>query len=191
MLEGIEALIQYEQSDWVLVYGDTNAALAGALAAVNFMCQSRTSKPACARSTPFRKKSTACSLTISQRCCCAQPKPPCATAKKLSLLDHRRKQTPTKTAHRKRRRCDVRRRPYYCDLARERDRLKQGPEHQGYALCTLHRQENIKVPVRLISILSGLLTIAQDQPVVPPRIRVPKPNWPSSTTAIAQRPNPA
>jgi UDP-GlcNAc3NAcA epimerase len=33
MLEGIESLIQKELPNWVLVYGDTNSTLAGALAA--------------------------------------------------------------------------------------------------------------------------------------------------------------
>lgn len=33
MLEGIESIIKQEQPDWVLLYGDTNSTLAGALAA--------------------------------------------------------------------------------------------------------------------------------------------------------------
>ncbi len=33
MLEGVEKIIQEERPDWLLIYGDTNSTLAGALAA--------------------------------------------------------------------------------------------------------------------------------------------------------------
>ena len=171
MLEQIEVLIQQEQPDWVLVYGDTNSTLSGALAAPNCRCPWRMSKPACARTTrPCPKRSTACSPTAFQRCCCAhrnrgeQPQ-----TRRLSLPASRRKQSQQKQHIENIGDVMYDAVLYYRDLARERVRLEDfGLQHHGYALCTLHRQENTDDPVRLNSILSALRTIAQDLPVVLP-----------------------
>ena len=43
-----------------------------------------------------------------------------------------------------------------------------GLQHQGYALCTLHRQENTDDPVRLSAILAALREIATHQALVLP-----------------------
>ena len=59
MLEGIETLIQQEQPDWVLVYGDTNSTLAGARRRPSGIFRWRMLKPGYARITqPCQKKST-------------------------------------------------------------------------------------------------------------------------------------
>ena len=61
MLEALEAPARERAPRPVLVYGDTNSTLAGALAAAQAPSRSPTSRPACARSTArCRRSSTAC-----------------------------------------------------------------------------------------------------------------------------------
>jgi UDP-GlcNAc3NAcA epimerase len=58
---------------------------------------------------------------------------------------------------------------YYADRARAEVSLERfGLVEKGYALCTLHRQENTDDPRRLVAILSALCTLALERPVVLP-----------------------
>ena len=67
MLIGIERAALEREPDAMLVYGDTNSTLAGALAPPSSACRSRTSRPACARSTcACPRRSTASSPTASR-----------------------------------------------------------------------------------------------------------------------------
>ena len=172
MLEGIEALIQQEQPDWELVYGDTNSTLAGALAAAKLHVPVAHVEAGLRSHNPAMPEEINRVLTdrISTLLLC-----PTETA--LHNLKQEGFPFPasgTNKAQQKQRIENIGDVMYdavlyYRDLARERVRLEDyGLEHQGYALCTLHRQENTDDPARLNSILNALRTIAQDLPVVLP-----------------------
>jgi len=73
MLSALESVLASARPEVVLVYGDTNSTLAGALAAA------QSSAPVARLTGRCRKNSTASSPTMSARYCCARPRLPCTT----------------------------------------------------------------------------------------------------------------
>jgi UDP-GlcNAc3NAcA epimerase len=168
MLEGIESLIQHEHPDWVLVYGDTNSTLAGALAAAKLQVPVAHVEAGLRSYNPAMPEEINRVLTdrISTLLLC-----PTQTA----VDNLHREGFPFPTPRRGKQRIeqvgDVMYDAvlHYRDHARERISLDTwGLEDQSYALCTLHRQENTDDPERLSAILAALRDIARELPVVLP-----------------------
>lgn len=172
MLEGIEALIQQEQPDWVLVYGDTNSTLAGALAAAKLHIPVAHVEAGLRSHNPAMPEEINRVLTdrVSSLLLC-----PTQTAENnlqqegfpFPAMDANRTHAPQRIANIGDVMLDA--------VLYSRERAKQqislnafGLSHQNYALCTLHRQENTDDPKRLHNILSALRDIAKDLPVVLP-----------------------
>ena len=172
MLEGIEALIQQEQPDWVLVYGDTNSTLAGALAAAKLHIPVahveaglRSHNPAMPEEINRLLTDRVSSLLL------------CPTKTAVNNLQHEGfpfrvmgkdfNQAPQRIANIGDVMFDAV--LYYRERAKEHVSLDAFQlSHQNYALCTLHRQENTDDPVRLDNILSAMREIAKELPLVLP-----------------------
>ena len=201
MLEGIEKLVREELPDWVLVYGDTNSTLAGALAAaklhipvahveaglrshnvsmpeeINRVLADRLSSLLlCPTETAVKnlnKESFPFPTLRSRSYRIATGKP---------LND----ETPVAAQHQR----IVNTGDVMFDAVRHYEaRVKAeidldifGVQHRDYALCTIHRQENTDDPKRLSSILTALRKIAALQPVVLPL-------HPRTRAKLAQRSN--
>jgi UDP-GlcNAc3NAcA epimerase len=172
MLEGIEALIQQEQPDWVLVYGDTNSTLAGALAAAKLHIPVAHVEAGLRSHNPAMPEEINRVLTdrVSSLLLC----PTQTAASNLQqegfpflAMGPNRTHAPQRIVNIG----DV----MYDAVLYYRERVKEqisldafGLSHQNYALCTLHRQENTDNPERLNNILSALREIAKDLPLVLP-----------------------
>ncbi len=168
MLEQIEAVIQGEKPDWVLVYGDTNSTLAGALAAVKMHV------PVAHVEAGLRSHNAAMpeeiNRTITDRISTLLL---CPTANAINNL--RSEGFPFSTSSGVYQHIDLVGDVmvdalYQCREAakREVDLAQWGLSDGRYVLCTLHRQENTDHPKRLEDILAALRTIARETAVVLP-----------------------
>lgn len=168
MLEAIEARILDERPDWVLVYGDTNSTLAGALAAAKHQVPVAHVEAGLRSHNPNMPEEINRILTdrISTLLLC-----PTQTAVDNLHREGFPYPAPGKVQQRIENVGDVMYDAvlYYRDLARERISLDTwGLTDKGYALCTLHRQENTDDPSRLRNIFIALREIARETRVIIP-----------------------
>lgn len=161
MLEGIEQAILADRPDWVLVYGDTNSTLAGALAAVKLHV------PVAHVEAGLRSFNLAMPEEVNRR-----------------LADHvcRLLFVPTQAGADNLRREGIEKGVHlvgdvmydaallFAAEARSQSGIlaRLQLEAKGYALATVHRAENTDVPGRLEAILEALGALARELPVVLP-----------------------
>ena len=166
MLERIEKIILTEKPNWVLVYGDTNSTLAGALAA------SKMHIPVAHVEAGLRSYNMAMPeeinrvLTdrVSNYLFC-----PTDTAVKNLKKEGFPYPTPTKEVQKIFQVGDVMYDAtlFYRERAKANISLKQWNLEEGnFALCTIHRAENTDEPSRLNSIFQALHQINKKIPVI-------------------------
>lgn len=172
MLESVDALIQKEEPDWVLVYGDTNSTLAGALAAAKLGVPIAHVEAGLRSHNPAMPEEINRVLTdrVSSLLLC-----PTQTAVAnlqqegfpFSAIGTNGMQAPQRIMNIGDVMYDAV--LYYRERAKAQFSLDAfGLSHKNYALCTLHRQENADDPKRLRNILRALREIAEDLPLVLP-----------------------
>ena len=160
MLEAVEAVLQNEKPDMVLVYGDTNSTLAGALAAAKLHIPVAHVEAGLRSFNKRMPEEVNRILTdhVSEMLFC-----PTSIA-----VENLRKEGIEHGVHLV---GDVMYDVtlHYGELARERHDLgKWGLTEKGYALCTVHRAENTDDPIRLAGILEALRDIAKEIAVIMP-----------------------
>ncbi|TLS76049.1 UDP-N-acetylglucosamine 2-epimerase (non-hydrolyzing) [Mariprofundus erugo] len=161
MLEKIEHVLMAERPDWVLIYGDTNSTLAGALAA------SKLHIPIAHVEAGLRSFNMRMPEEINR-----------ILSDRVSTLLF----CPTEVAVANLKRegiekgvCNIGDVMYdaslfYRDMAKEKSTILQrlALANKGYVLVTCHRAENTDDPVRLKGIVCGLASVVKRLPVVFP-----------------------
>ncbi len=162
MLEAVEQVLLQERPDWVLVYGDTNSTLAGALAAAKLHI------PVAHVEAGLRSFNRRMPEEINR-----------------VLTDHASDLlfAPTQAAVENLRREGIPEERiylvgdvmydaalYYGAKAERESRILErlALQPKGYLLATVHRAENTDDPVRLRAIFEGLAVAAREMPVVMP-----------------------
>ncbi len=160
MIEAIEKVLHQEKPDWLLVYGDTDSTLAGALAAVKLHI------PVVHVEAGLRSFNRAMPEEINR-----------------VLTDHVSSKlfAPTETAVKNLAAEGIEGDSvhnvgdvmydaalYYCDKAEQTSRIlaQLRLPSKGYVLATMHRQENVDDRTRLANILQGFA--ASNKPIVMP-----------------------
>ena len=161
MLETIEKVLLHETPDWLLIYGDTNSTLAGALAGAKLNIPVAHVE-AGLRSFNMRMPEEVNRILadrVSSLLFC-----PTETAVSNLAAEglHQGVSNVGDVMY------DVA--LYYRARARSESRILQsfGLSERGFALATCHRAENTDDPTRLSEILSGLTQVAKQLPVVFP-----------------------
>ena len=159
MLEGIEDLIEKEKPDVVLVYGDTNSTIAGALAARKLHV------PVCHIEAGLRsfnmKMPEEVNRILTDRISDVLYCPTDAAIANLSNEGFDRFNCEVVKVGDVMQDAAI----FYAQKSKERSTLKLEP---GFVLCTLHRAENTDDPARLKSIVAALESIHEESEVILP-----------------------
>ena len=168
MLEKIEDILDTEKPDWVLVYGDTNSTLAGALAA------SKLHIPVAHVEAGLRSFNMGMPEEIN-RILTDRVSSYLFCPTDTALENLQNEGFPFPTAIKEEQKVfnvgDVMYDAtlFYQQKAKETVSLeKWGLDEKGYALCTIHRAENTDVRCRLQSILNALHKINKTLPIILP-----------------------
>lgn len=162
MLERLEVVMQAESPDWVLVYGDTNSTLAGALAAAKLgisVAHAEAGLRSFNRSMPEE-----INRILTDHCSDVLLTPTAIATINLQKEGVSLEQIEEVG--------DVMfdAALHFGKIAQERDIISthNGLSQGAYVLATVHRQENTDDPTRLAAILSGLREVANELAVVLP-----------------------
>lgn len=162
MLAEVEAILERERPDWTLVYGDTNSTLAGALAAakLNLPC----AHVEAGLRSDNRRMPEEINRILTDHACDLLFAPTEEAVRRLASEGV----SGSKVVRTGDVMLDAA--MLFGEVARERsDALRSlGLEAGGFALCTLHRAENVDDRVILSGILAGLGEVAEELPVVLP-----------------------
>jgi UDP-GlcNAc3NAcA epimerase len=168
MLEEIEEILEKEKPDWVLVYGDTNSTLAGALAAAKMHIQVAHVE-AGLRSFNMAMPEEINRILVDR----ISNSLFCPTETAVKNLEQEGFPFPTKRKS-KQEILNVGDVMYdatlfYQKKAKETVSLEQwGLDENGYALCTIHRAENTDDQNCLESIFQALRKISKIMPIILP-----------------------
>lgn len=162
MLEAIEDVIQAARPDWVLVYGDTNSTLAGALAAAKLHV------PVAHVEAGLRSFNRRMPEEINR--VLADHASDLLFAPTAAAVDNLRNEgiDPQRVSLVGDVMYDAT--LYYAAKAEQESRIldRLGLTPKGYVLATVHRAENTDDPARLNAIVDGLSAVAAEVPVVLP-----------------------